>query len=200
MPGGTLQHFQVNMLVSPNKLIPLSGPTEICIQLDRASPIRKLKPTDCLYYHHTDFGEKDKIRARSHDHKHQEPKIKRPKQKSISILSSVSNKRFNREMKRKAYVEAYGIHFNKVNPDHDPNLTLILMLTKDIRDCLHDVLKAFKDTLFAEPTNLPPERGEDNFKIDLIPEAQPVLQSLRPTLQEQLAELKQQFDALLKKG
>ena len=131
--------FQVNMLVSPNEIIPLSGPTEMRIQLDRALPIKKLKPTDRIYYHRTDFSEKDKIRARSYDHKYREPKIKRPKQKPIDILSSVSNKRFNREMKRKAYIEAYGIHFNKVDPDHDLNFSSISMLTKDIPDWLRDV-------------------------------------------------------------
>ncbi|TPX52667.1 hypothetical protein PhCBS80983_g06463 [Powellomyces hirtus] len=58
----------------------------------------------------------------------------------------------------------------------------------------------FQNTLFTEPEHLPPDQGDDNFHIDLLPNAQPVFQQLRPLSQDHLKELRAQLDHLLKKG
>ncbi|TPX52121.1 hypothetical protein PhCBS80983_g06516, partial [Powellomyces hirtus] len=57
-----------------------------------------------------------------------------------------------------------------------------------------------KTTLFKETDDLPPDGGDNNFHIDIVPGSKPVFQALRPISQDQLGELWKQLDHLLSKG
>lgn len=66
---------------------------------------------------------------------------------------------------------------------------------------IRPILAPFRRSLFRESAGLPPDRGEDNFAIELLPgESRPSFQPLRHLGPVELEELRKQIDLLLKKG
>lgn len=71
----------------------------------------------------------------------------------------------------------------------------------EVPPALQGLVKEFLPTLFADPVGLPPDRGEDNFRIELEdPNATPVFQPVRHQGPDDSAELRKQLDELLAKG
>jgi len=63
------------------------------------------------------------------------------------------------------------------------------------------ILEKYRDTLFVEASDIPPDRGEDNFRIELTDEdAKPVWLPLRHMAPAELEELRRQLQDLLAKG
>jgi hypothetical protein len=65
---------------------------------------------------------------------------------------------------------------------------------------LRSTLEGFRNSLFVESTDLPPDRGEDNFSIELLPDARPAFLPLRKMGDAELAELHKQVSTLLERG
>ncbi|TPX52339.1 hypothetical protein PhCBS80983_g06493 [Powellomyces hirtus] len=126
--------------------------------------------------------------------KHIDPKQDRPRQRLHRGLSSVTTRRFNNELVGNKYVEAFAIHIRPCSSVNNNSASTSWPTFLD------EVMLKYQDTLFTEPEHLPPDQGDDNFHIDLLPNTQPVFQQLRPLSQDHLKHLRAQLDHLLKKG
>ncbi|KAJ3158902.1 hypothetical protein HDU88_001117, partial [Geranomyces variabilis] len=91
--------------------------------------------------------------------------ITRPKPSKAAGITAVSNRRFNNKMSRGAYD---ALHVLRTAEDEPPPNE-----PSKPPDWLESTLGPYKDSVFKEPTGLPPDRGKDNFGIQLVPEAQP---------------------------
>ncbi|TPX52214.1 hypothetical protein PhCBS80983_g06500, partial [Powellomyces hirtus] len=120
--------------------------------------------------------------------------VKRERQKPFQGIAAVSTKRFNKQLQHKQYHEAFAIHI-RANTEKNETKT-----EPSWPKFLNSVLQRFKTTLFKETDDLPPDRGDNNFHIDIVTGSKPVFQALRPILQDQLGKLRKQLDHLLSKG
>ncbi|TPX52590.1 hypothetical protein PhCBS80983_g06469 [Powellomyces hirtus] len=118
--------------------------------------------------------------------------VKRERQKPFQGVAAVSTKRFNKQLQHNQYCEAFAIHIQPTVEADTPESA-----HKSWPTFLDSVLRKFAETLFRESDDLPPDRGDNNFHIDLVPGSKPVFQTLRPLSQDQLAELRKQLDHLL---
>ncbi|TPX52745.1 hypothetical protein PhCBS80983_g06458 [Powellomyces hirtus] len=120
--------------------------------------------------------------------------VKRERQKPFQSIAAVSTKRFNKQLQHKQYHEAFAIHI-RANTEKNKTKT-----EPSWPKFLDSVLQRFKNTLFKETDDLPPDCGNNNFHVDIVPGSKPVFQALRPISQDQLGELRKQLDHLLLKG
>ncbi|TPX52905.1 hypothetical protein PhCBS80983_g06420 [Powellomyces hirtus] len=121
--------------------------------------------------------------------------MKRERQRPYQGIAAVSAKRFNKQLRHIQYREAFAIHVQPAVEKDTPESA-----HKSWPTFLDSVLRKFEETLFKESDDLPPDQGDNNFHIDLVPGLKPVFQTLRPLSQNQLTELWKQLDQLLSKG
>lgn len=65
---------------------------------------------------------------------------------------------------------------------------------------LRPLLEEYRHTLFAESKDMPPDRGDDNFRIELETNAKPVFHALRQMSEDELKELHKKVTEMLAKG
>ncbi|TPX52843.1 hypothetical protein PhCBS80983_g06444, partial [Powellomyces hirtus] len=174
--------------------------TFTCITVER--PHRILfsldgKPFDCSSLpskRHTNNSDSYIRKAQTYTIRGAAKDVKREQQKPFQTIAAVSTKRFNKQLRHKQYREAFAVHIRSTT-EADKTGT-----NSSWPKFLDSVLQQFKDTLCRETDELPPDRGDNNFHIDIIPGSKPVFQALRPISQDQLNELRKQLDHLLSKG
>lgn len=129
-------------------------------------------------------------------HTHAQPTTTRPSRsrfKDKSRIATITGKRFAKLFRTKKFECAFRIHIKKLEEDE-------INSWKGNPKLLRAVLEKYLDTLFKVHSELPPDRGDDNFRIDLIEGAQPVWQALRHMSDEELEEIRTQIADLLEKG
>ena len=159
-------------------------------------------------------GQEIRIRARA-THRHWEPptcvaarlranqgEVDSPRFQPASrpIPNCITPKEYRAFQKRELIAQAFAVCVRTMNASATANQEEDLFGSMPEDHPLRRMLEGYKDTLFKEATELPPDRGDDNFRIELLPDAQPVFLPLRHMPQDELDELHRQVQTLLDKG
>ncbi|TPX55672.1 hypothetical protein SpCBS45565_g08497 [Spizellomyces sp. 'palustris'] len=116
------------------------------------------------------------------------------------IWDKCSSKRFDKDIKRNRYLTAWRIQPEEVNGRYVSFHVARLHAKgkkgkgEDTADngrtgFLKAILDRYDNTLFTESSEFPPDQGEDNFSIELLPGAKPLAYPLRHMSIDELEEL-----------